>query len=196
MTLRPRCRPPTSERPLASSAPIVSANCRIRYPDHFIVGDHSIVDDFCYFSTKVVIGVRSHIAASCTIAGGQAHTFRLGDFSSLASGVRVYCSSNDYVNGLVMIAPDGLSQPLAEIAGDVRIGDYTGVGANTVIMPDNNIPAGTVIGALSFVPSRFRFEPWSVYAGTPIRLIKSRDQDSVLVEVERVRKALGMQGLR
>ena len=140
--------------------------------------------------------MRSHIAASCTIAGGATHTFSLGDFSSLASGVRVYCSSNDYVNGLVMIAPDGLSQPLAEISGDVAIGDYTGIGANTVIMPDNDIPAGTVVGALSFVPSRFRFEPWSVYAGAPIRLIKSRDQAAVLVEVERVRKALGMKGLR
>ena len=135
--------------------------------------------------------MRSHIAASCTIAGGPEHAFTLGDFSSLASGVRVYCSSNDYVNGLVMIAPDSLREPLAEISGDVMIGDYSGIGANSVIMPDNQIPIGTVVGALSFVPSRFPFEPWSVYAGTPIRLVKSRDQQSVLAEVERVRAALG-----
>lgn len=183
-----------TQRTTASA--IVSANCRIRYPEHFVVGDHSIVDDYCYFSTKVRIGVRSHVAASCTIAGGQAHTFSLGDFSSLASGVRIYCSSNDYVNGLVMIAPDELPQPLAEIAGDVAIGHYTGIGANTVIMPDNDVPEGTVVGALSFVPPRFRFEPWSVYAGTPVRRVKARNRASVLAEVERVRAALGMRGAR
>jgi acetyltransferase-like isoleucine patch superfamily enzyme len=171
---------------------IVSPDCRIRYPEHFVVGDHSIVDDYCYFSTKVRVGVRSHIAASCTIAGGPSYTFSLGDFSSLASGVRVYCSSNDYVNGLVMIAPDGLDEPLEEIAGDVTIGNYTGIGANTVIMPGNAIPEGTVIGAMSFVPSTFWFEPWAVYVGSPIRLVKNRNKAKVLAEVERVRRALGV----
>ncbi len=170
---------------------IVSPNCRIRYPEHFVVGDHSIVDDYCYFSTKVRIGRRSHIAASCTVGGGPKHTFSLGDFSSLSSGVRIYCTSNDYVNGLVMIAPDGMKEPLAEIAGDVSIGNYTGIGANSVIMPDNDIPEGTVVGALSFVPSGFRFEPWSVYAGNPVRLIKPRNRDAVLAEVKAVEKALG-----
>jgi acetyltransferase-like isoleucine patch superfamily enzyme len=140
----------------------------------------------------VRIGVRSHVAASCTVAGGKAHTFSLGDFSSLASGVRVYCSSNDYVNGLVMIAPDTLREPLAEIAGDVSIGNYTGIGANAVIMPGTDVPEGTVVGALSFVPARFRFEPWSVYAGSPVRLVKSRNKAKVMAEVERVRAALGI----
>jgi acetyltransferase-like isoleucine patch superfamily enzyme len=171
---------------------IVSPNCRIRYPENFVVGDHSIVDDYCYFSTKVRIGVRSHIAASCTVGGGPKHTFSLGDFSSLSSGVRIYCTSNDYVNGLVMIAPDGLKEPLAEIAGDVTIGNYTGVGANSVIMPDTEIPEGTVVGALSFVPSGFRFEPWSVYVGTPVKLVKPRNKSRVMAEVERVRATLGL----
>lgn len=175
-----------------SRSAIVSPNCRIRYPEHFVVGDHSIVDDYCYFSTKVRVGVRSHIAASCTVGGGPKHLFSLGDFSSLSSGVRIYCTSNDYVNGLVMIAPDGLKEPLAEIAGDVTIGNYTGVGANAVIMPDNEIPEGVTIGALSFVPPGFRFEPWSVYAGTPIRKVKARNRASVMAEAERVRAALGL----
>lgn len=174
-----------------SRSAIISPNCRIRYPEHFVVGDHSIVDDYCYFSTKVRVGVRSHIAASCTVGGGPKHLFSLGDFSSLSSGVRIYCTSNDYVNGLVMIAPDGLNPSLAEIAGDVTIGNYTGVGANAVIMPDNAIPEGVTIGALSFVPSGFKFEPWSVYAGAPIKKVKGRNKAAVMAEVERVRIALG-----
>ena len=36
--------------------PIVAATVRIRYPDVFEVGEDSIIDDFCYFSTSVKIG--------------------------------------------------------------------------------------------------------------------------------------------
>ena len=156
---------------------IISENIRIRCPEQFCVEDHSVVDDFCYFSTKVKIGQYCHIASNCTVAGGKDYTFEIGDFSSLSSGVRIYCTSNDYVNGLVCL----LSAELKDIednitAGDVVLGKYTGVGANTVIMPNNRIPEGTTIGALSFVPVNFPFLPWSVYAGTPIKLIKKRNQ--------------------
>ena len=67
--------------------PLVSPNVRIRHPDLFEIGEHSIVDDFCYFSTRVRIGVCSHIASGCSIAGGRARQFTLGDYCSLSSGV-------------------------------------------------------------------------------------------------------------
>ena len=66
----------------------------------------------------------------------------------------------------------------------------TGVGSNSVIMPDNYIPEGVVIGALSFVPSQFKFEPWSVYAGTPVRRIKARDREGVLGQLEKLEAKL------
>lgn len=76
------------------------------------------------------------------------------------------------------------------IEGDVILGDYTGVGANSVVMPDNHIPEGTAIGALSFVPPRYRFEPWSVYAGAPIRKVGGRNRDRVLAQAELLRQRL------
>jgi carbonic anhydrase/acetyltransferase-like protein (isoleucine patch superfamily) len=57
-------------------------------------------------------------------------------------------------------------------------------------MPDNVIPEGTSIGALSYVPPRFQFEPWTVYAGTPIRRIAARDRDRVLTQVDAIRRRL------
>lgn len=51
--------------------PIISQNIRQRHPDHFEVGNFSIVDDYSYFSTRVIIGICSHIASGCTIGGGQ-----------------------------------------------------------------------------------------------------------------------------
>jgi acetyltransferase-like isoleucine patch superfamily enzyme len=73
-----------------------------------------------------------------------------------------------------------------EIEGNVELGRYTGVGTNSVIMPDNHIPEGVVIGALSFVPSQFKFEPWSVYAGRPIRLIKRRNKENILKTLQKL----------
>jgi len=171
--------------------PIVSPQTRIRHPQHFSIGAYSIVDDFCYISTRVRIGLCSHVASGCSIAGGVDHQFTLGDFCSLSSGVKVWCTSNDFVNDLVCIVPAEAGDiGVHPIAGDVSMADYTGVGANSVVMPGNDIPQGTVIGALSFVPAGFSFEPWSVYAGTPVRRIGSRNRAGVLAQAERLRARL------
>ena len=170
---------------------IISPNIRVRVPEAFTIGQHSVVDDWCYFSTQIEVGVGSHIAPSCTIAGGRDHLFRLGDFSSLSSGCRVYCAANDFVRDLVCLS-DG---PFGDdrIAGDVTLGDYTAVGANSIIMPSQMIPEGVAIGALSFVPPEFSFTPWTVYAGFPIRPVKSRDQERVLAQVETLRARFNQQ---
>ena len=170
---------------------IVSPNTRIRHPQHFSIGPYSIVDDFCYISTRVRIGLCSHIASGCSIAGGVDQQFTLGDFCSLSSGVKIWCTSNDFVNDLVCIVPEAAGDIGAHpIAGDVAMANYTGIGANSVVMPANDIPEGTVIGALSFVPARFAFEPWSVYAGTPVRRIGERNRAAVLDQAQRMRARL------
>ena len=161
--------------------PIVSPHIRIRHPEHFHVGEGSIVDDFCYFSTQVRVGIYSHIASGCSVAGGGDRLFVLGDFSSLSSGVKVWCTSDDFTNDLVTIVPEGWGNIKDHlITGDVRLEAMTAVGANAVIMPRNHIPEGTVIGALSFVPPDFPFQPWSVYAGIPIRRVGERNSENVL----------------
>lgn len=163
--------------------PIVSANIRIRDKENFSIKEFSVVDDFCYFSTKITIGKHCHIASGCSIAGGKDFLFTLGDFGSISSGVKIWCSSNDYVNDLVILNPEKKEIGDNPISGNVTIGKMCGVGANTVIMPNNTIPDGTVIGALSFVPSNFSFKPWSVYAGIPIKFIKKRNKKKVLQQV-------------
>ncbi len=171
--------------------PIVSANTRIRHRELFEIGDHSIVDDFCYFSTRVRIGLCSHIASGCSVAGGAAHLFTLGDFCSLSSGVKIWCSSDDFVNDIVTIIPPGVDDVKQHvIAGDVTLANCTAVGSNSVVMPANHIPEGTVIGALSFVPTAFAFEAWSVYAGSPIRLVGRRNREAVTTQAGLLRTRL------
>ncbi len=69
--------------------PIISSNVRLRHPELFEIGEHSIVDDFCYFSTRVRIGRCSHIASGCSVAGGAERQFVLGDYGLLQPRVRV-----------------------------------------------------------------------------------------------------------
>lgn len=163
--------------------PVVSPNSRIRHPEHFSIGAFSIVDDYCYFSTRVTIGTCSHIATGCSVSGGVGRHFTLGDYCSLSAGVRIWCTSDDFVNDVVTIIPEGAG-PIKRhlIEGDVTLGDCTAVGSNSVVMPGNTIPEGTVIGALSFVPAGFAFEPWSVYAGIPIRRLGARNRDLVAAQ--------------
>jgi len=171
--------------------PIISPNVRIRHPEHFIAAHGVIVDDYCYFSTRVSIKRWSHIASGCSVAGGIDRTFALGEFSSLSSGVKIWCTSDDFVNDVVTILPPGCPAVKSRlIQGDVVLGDYTAVGANAVVMPDNVVPEGVTIGSLSFVPPRFKFEPWSVYAGSPIRYLKPRNEKSVREQVARIERFL------
>jgi acetyltransferase-like isoleucine patch superfamily enzyme len=164
--------------------PIVSPNIRIRHPQHFEIGDDSVVDDFCYFSTRLRIGVCSHVASGCSIAGGVEHLCTIGDYCSLSSGVKIWCTSDDFVNDLVALLPEGVGRIKSHlIEGDVQLANYTAVGSNSVVMPGNTIPEGTVIGALSFVPARFSLDPWTVYAGIPIRPIGPRHRDQVMAQV-------------
>ena len=70
------------------------------------------------------------------------------------------------------------------------MGNCTAVGSNTVVMPGNHLPEGSVIGALSFVPAGFVFEPWAVYAGIPIRRIGDRNRDAVAAQADLLRRRL------
>ena len=170
---------------------IISKNSRIRHPQHFEIGEHSILDDFCYISTKVKIGKCSHIAAGCHIGGGANQMFILGDYSSLSSGVKVWCASDDFFNDVVSIIPLCVDNPKKNfITGDVVLTNYNAVGSNSVIMPGNVIPEGTVIGALSFVPARSQLEPWAVYAGVPIRLIRYRNKQEVMKQIQYLERAI------
>ena len=159
----------------------------IKKPELVKVGNNVRIADFCRISSACVIGSDCEIAPGTYIAGGDGkYTFEMGDCSSLAAGVKVWLSSNDYVNELVTHSiPE-----VKEIQGNVRLGKYTGVGTNSVIMPGNDIPEGVSIGALSFVPSNYKFEPWTVYAGRPIRPIKKRNKENVIKTLRNISETM------
>lgn len=160
----------------------------LKKPEKLTVGDNVRIADFCRISSPCKIASNCEIAAGTYIAGGgEEHHFEMGEYSSLASGVRIWLSSNDYVNELVTHNVPYVK----ELEGDVILGKYTGVGCNSVIMPNNHIPEGVVIGALSFVPSNYPFEPWTVYAGQPIKKIKPRNRANIMKTLQKLQQGEG-----
>ena len=155
----------------------------IKKPDLIKVGNNVRIADFCRISSACEIGDDCEIAPGTYIAGGDGkYKFTMGSYSSLSAGVRIWLSSNDYVNELVTHSVEGVR----EIQGNVTLGKFTGVGANSVIMPNNHIPEGVTIGALSFVPPHYHFEPWTVYAGCPIHPVRKRNKANILKTLERL----------
>ena len=163
---------------------ILGKTAFIKKPELLEIGDNVRISEFCYISSKCKIGSNCEIATHTSIAGGDGeYTFTMKDYSSLAAGVRIWLSSNDYVNDLI-----AHNVPyVKEIKGDVTMEKYTGIGSNSVIMPNNHIPEGVSIGALSFVPPNFSFKPWTVYVGTPIKELKPRNKE----EIMKILKQLG-----
>lgn len=172
-------------------APIISPNIRVRYRESFTVGEGSIIDEFCYFSTRIRIGRYCHVANNCSVAGGPNAQFTLGDFSGVSAGARIWCSTADYTRDVLTIFPTELG-PISEhmATGDVTFERLTGLGTNSVVLPDNHVPEGAAIGAMSFVPPHYEFEPWTVYFGIPIRPVYRRDRESVLRQLALVERKL------
>ena len=65
--------------------------------------------------------------------------FVLGDFSSLSSGVKIWCTSDDFRNDLVTIVPEGVG-PLKEslISGDVIFDNYGAYSMCCVLVDPKN----------------------------------------------------------
>ena len=167
---------------------IISKNIRVRNRKFFTIGKGSIIDDFSYFSPKIKVGDFTHIAANCHIGGGVEHKFVIGNFCSISSGVKIWCESNNYIEDLPIVHKGLTKINNNPIKGDVKIGDFCIVGSNSVIMPNNRIPEGVAIGALSFIPQNFSFKSWSVYAGTPIKFIKKREKKKILQKFNKFKK--------
>lgn len=172
---------------------LVSPNTRIRYPEHCDIKEYSIIDDFCYISTQLIIGKFFHIASNCVISGGKHSVFQAGNFGGIAAGTKCFCASDDFVNDIGNVLPKkciGIKNHT--LKGDIILQDFVTIGANSVILPNVVIPEGTCLGALSIVPYGFQFEPWSIYAMKNGKLtkIKDRNKDNVLRERDEILKRI------
>lgn len=147
--------------------------CDITRPELCEVGNHSAIDSFFYCTPKLIIGDYVHISSHVGVIGGKDSFLKLGDFSFIATGSKIICGSEDYTADGLMGAtvPKQYKSP-TKIA-PVTFENFTGIGANTTVMPGVILREGSVVGANSLVTKST--EPWTIYVGSPAKPIKIRE---------------------
>lgn len=156
---------------------IVWPMAKIVSPEVISIGNSVIIDDFVLLmgGTKTVIGSFVHIASFTSITGGG--ELIMEDFSGLSGGIRVYTGNEDYSGGS-MTNPTVPQPYRVPIRSFVHIGKHAIIGANAVILPGVTIGEGAAVGANSLVTKDC--EPWTIYAGSPARALKSRPKERIL----------------
>lgn len=136
------------------------------------IGDNVRIDDFCILCGDVTIGSHIHIAPYCVFYGEFG--IQMEDYSGLSAGVKVYSAVDDF-SGEYAVGPMIDESKRKLTTGKVTIGKYVQVGAGSTIFPDVTIGEGSAVGAMSLVKKSL--EPWSIYAGIPVRKLKDRSKN-------------------
>jgi len=101
--------------------------------------------------------------------GGE---IRIGDFGVVAHYTTILTSSGPGAQSPIM----GVLFPTK--TGSVFVGTHSWIGAHCLLLPGVSLEEGVIIGANSFLPEK-KYEAWSVYGGSPAKLIKKIDGQQV-----------------
>ncbi len=176
----------TNMASLAESA-IVGKTVRIRKPHLVSIGAGTIIDDFTYISCALDVGCYTHIGANGVIIGGDAKV-HVGNFVNIAPGVRLIASSNDFTGGGLVGPTIPAEFASASITSEIRIHDHVLLGTNVIVLPGIEIPEGVSVGAGSLITDKVKLEPWTLYAGYPVKPIRLRDGLKMIESAHRMKK--------
>jgi len=144
-------------------------------------GKYVIIDDYVliYAKERIKIGNHVHIASFTSISGGG--EFVMDDFSAVSSGCRIITATDDFKDGGF-----GNSTIVNEFrnvtTGKIKLGKFSIIGGNSVIMPGVTIGEGASVGAGSVITKDL--EPWGIYVGNNKR-IGWRNKEEVLKSYEK-----------
>lgn len=157
----------------------IHSRCSIYGTENISLGSNVRIDDFAVIiaTGPLTLGNYVHVPNFCWL--GSAHGIVLEDFVSLAPGVKIFSSSDDYFGDRLTgsVVPRLM---LGGVKAKVTVGRHTVVGAGSVILPGVTIAAGCAIGALTLIKNDL--QPWGVYGGIPARRLKERRKDLLALE--------------
>jgi acetyltransferase-like isoleucine patch superfamily enzyme len=154
---------------------IIDSMTRFTRPELVCIGNHVAIDWGFYCTTALTIGDYVHISPHVAVIGGARTALTIEDFCFVSVGARMVCASEEFNgDGLVgPIIPDEFKDN--QIIRPIVLRRFSGVCANSVVLPGVIMAEGSVLGANSLLKEST--EPWTIYAGSPARPIKSRRQD-------------------
>lgn len=143
-------------------------------------GKNIIIDDFAfiYAKGKIKLGNYVHIGIYASITGGD--ELIVGDFSAISQGVRILTATDDFKDG--GFGNSTIDNQFRNVKSlPISIGNFSIIGANSVILPGVTIGEGAMVGANSTVTKDL--EPWGIYVGN--KKISERNKEEVLRNYEK-----------
>ncbi len=153
---------------------LVSRFARFYGIENIELGDHVRIDDFCLLSGKIKTGTYVHISAFCALYG--ANGIEMGDFTGLSPRCTIFSASDDF-GGEWLIGPMVPLELTNVKGGRVKLNRFVQLGAGSMVLPGVEIGEGSVTGAMSLVTKDLN--PWGIYAGVPVKLIREREKTLV-----------------
>ncbi|MBU1216408.1 acyltransferase [bacterium] len=138
-------------------------------------GKKVIIDDFVliYAKEQIKIGNFVHIASFTSISGGG--EFIMEDFSAISSGCRIVTGTDDFKE--FGFGNSTVSDQFRNITtGKIKIGRFSIIGGNSVILPGVTIGEGVSVGAGSVVTKDL--DAWGVYIGN--KRVGNRNKEGIL----------------
>lgn len=163
----------------------VFMGARLVHPEVIAVGDHSQLDEGVHLfgGEGIELGSYVHFAFHSSISGGGRCV--VGDFVGVAAGARII-TGTDLADGSGLTNPTVPPHYRAVTRGQVRVGEHALIFTNAVVLPNVTIGEGAVVAAGSVV--HYDLQPWTVYAGTPLRRVGERPKERVIELAAQVRR--------
>jgi acetyltransferase-like isoleucine patch superfamily enzyme len=156
----------------------ISQYVEIKRPNLVIIGSHVAIDTGFYCTTQLVMGDYIHIGPYVSCIGGANGLLHMGHFTTIAAGSRLICASDNH-------SGDGLVGPTIPLkyrdsltCAPIILEDFASLGTNVIVTPGVTLGEGSVVGANSLLKSNT--EPWTIYAGSPAKPIKTRKKDNMI----------------
>jgi len=120
-----------------------------------------------FHSEKVTLGNNFLLNIDCVLEAAAG--IEIGNDVSFGPGCKVWSISHEFKS------KDSLISQQAWVKSDkITIGNDVWLGANVIVLPESSIPDGCVVGAGAIITKHSKLQPYGVYVGNPLRLIKQR----------------------
>lgn len=132
--------------------------------DRVTIGEHILIEVVKKGSLTINNGV--NLTRNVVIVANS--SIAIGDNCLVAENVSIRDANHQTQKEKIIHEQDSDIRP-------IKIGKDVWLGANVVVLKGANVPEGCVIGANSLVLEKSAMEPYGVYGGSPLKLLKMRE---------------------
>lgn len=147
-------------------------------PSEVHLGDNVRIDPFTLITTALEVGNNIQICSHAVLGGGSAHKIKLGNWSWIGYGSKLFCASEDYTGEYGPVNEFWGNNKIYK--GDIIFNDYSGIASDVMVFPGVTLPEGCAVGAKSFIHTKNSLKPWGVYIGNPAELHKTRNKENTI----------------